>query len=183
MSNYPKLIFLIIVIVYLPNVVNGQNDTTNSNGYKFYWTKLFPSEIKYGGQTEFQNYFNQFYVNKNILAISKKHGFTGDGLNNVYGCGITFTHLDQNNYIAIYPYFGGLAWWGGHWFLRAEPFLNLKNGLIQYTNLEIGLGRTIGISLNFSVPHNSNNYFYTGFKVGISTSNAIFINDKARGWQ
>lgn len=182
MSNWLKIISLVFQIAFLPIVVNGQNDSTSNRGYKFYWYKLFPSEIKYGGQTEFQNYFNQFYINKNILVISKKHGFSGDGLNNVYGCGIAFSNLDQNNFISLFPYFGGLAWWEGHWFIRAEPYLNLQNGLIQYTNLEIGAGRTIGVSLNFCVPHNSSNCFYTGFKIGISTSNAIFINDRLRGW-
>ncbi|MDD2982497.1 MAG: hypothetical protein PHQ74_03835 [Crocinitomicaceae bacterium] len=180
MNNFKYTIGIFVSCFILCSVSASPTDTLQKKEFEYY--RLLPGEIKYVGATDFSKYQHGLTVSKLILGVTGKHGLSGDGFNSVFELGISYNLLARNNYIAIFPQFAQITWWGARWYGRAEPFFNLKTTKIDYINLEVGGGLFGSFSLFCLLPTNNYVDYLFGFKLGFDVPTHLFFKDGKNGW-
>jgi hypothetical protein len=176
-KSIKALYVMSLFLVLFNHVVLGQSDKSN-NADSFEYFRLLPSGINYIGATDFQTYRNGLDVSKMILGITGKHGLHGDGFNTIYEMGISYNFFMNEHYISIYPQIGGLTWWGPNYYFRPEPLFNIRQGTIDYVNLELSLSFLGSLSIFTYIPTTTNSNYFFGFKIGYYIPNHIFFIER-----
>lgn len=162
--KYYRGFLLVILTLIMHFSIFGQD---SSKVKLEFISKLFPSEIKYIGCTDFGSYRNGINVTKLIFGTNvKKGGFSGDGFNRLVDFGLTYNYVNKFNYLTVFPQYSGITWWGAHYYVRSEPLYNLNLQKIQYISAEIGAGLIGSFSLFSWFPLNNSSKFFLGFKFG-----------------
>src|SRR5690554_7531848 len=82
-------------------------------------------------------YYSGVTVSKLFLGWSGKNGLSGDGLNRIYQLGTSYTYLNSEHYVSIYPQLGYVSWWMAYLYFRPEPMLDRKSTRLNSSHVRI----------------------------------------------
>lgn len=179
MRNTTLLVALLIAFFSLKFVKSQERSFYISDNLLLF----IPNEVKYVGATDMDRYYSGVTVSKLFLGWSGKNGLSGDGLNRIYQLGTSYTYLNSEHYVSIYPQLGYVSWWMAYIYFRPEPMFNVSKGKFDYINLEVGAGLLGNLSLFCFFPIGQENVFMGGFKFGFAIPYHPFFKEGKNGWR